>query len=140
MLLVYDLGIICYLVYFLLEDISECNLNVIVVLIIIIYLSRARISFFPRKRISLPTFMNSGELKFLKGIEKHFWYFTIFELIISTNTNIAKKVVKIFIYISNYPVFNSQREIYYFQYFCTNIEITEKRKKIVYCIFKVPTK
>ena len=33
-------------------------------------ISRAWISFFPRKGVSLPTFMNGGELKYLGGIKK----------------------------------------------------------------------
>ena len=34
-------------------------------------------SFFPRKRVSLTTFMNEGELEFLEGIKKCFHYFII---------------------------------------------------------------
>ena len=59
--------------------------------------------------VSLPTFMNGGELKFLGGIKKHFRYFTIFNLITGINTNIIKYLYfEKKNYISNYPVFSSQ--------------------------------
>ena len=49
--------------------------------------------FFSRKGISLPIFVNGGELKFSEGIKKkHFSYFTIFNFIISINTNVTKFV------------------------------------------------
>ena len=39
----------------------------------------------PKKRISPPTFMKRGELKFLWWIKKNFRYFTIFNFIININ-------------------------------------------------------
>ena len=53
---------------------------------------RAGISFFPMQRVSLPTFMNGGELKFLGGMKKQFPYFKIFHFGVSISANIIKYV------------------------------------------------
>ena len=68
--------------------------------------------------------MVGGELKFSEGIKKHFRCFTIFNYVISRNTNVLHLAVI------------KEKNNVIFSIFYTNIEIAEVKKKNLIVYFK----